>query len=243
MISIACVHMSGLLMRSLRPLAKVGFATPVPIMPAVSVGQWVPRSFARQGSIDHAIFLPLQELVVAFLRCFCRCGYADRAAPGEAAVKAGRRPPPVSALDVSVQAQIINLLESLQKRLGLAMLFIAHDLAVVRHTATSVAVMYLGHILETAPTDALFSTPRHPYTEALLSAVPLPDPNPHRERIILRGDTPSPLRPPSGCPFRTRCAQALPKCASAEIRLKEYIPGRKSACIRHDELYNSLDKM
>ena len=146
---------------------------------------------------------------------------------------------PVSALDVSVQAQIINLLESLQKQFGLAMLFIAHDLAVVRHTATNVAVMYLGQILEIGKTDDLFTKPQHPYTEALLSAIPVPTPGLDRHRIILKGDIPSPLNPPSGCPFRTRCMHAQPKCGEAPTHLIDIGDQHSTACIRHDELYGT----
>ena len=138
---------------------------------------------------------------------------------------------PIAALDVSIQAQVVNLLEDLQDRFGLTYLFISHDLSMVRHIADRVAVMYLGRIVEIAPADALYADPQHPYTRALLSAVPEPDPARRgAPRVVLKGDVPSPANPPAGCNFCTRCPQVMPVCRTIDPAPREIAPGRIVAC-------------
>jgi peptide/nickel transport system ATP-binding protein len=141
---------------------------------------------------------------------------------------------PLSALDVSIQAQVVNLLGDLKEQLGLTLLFISHDLDVVEFLCDRVVVLYLGRVMEIAPTEELFARPQHPYTRALLAAAPIPDPAKRRTIPLLQGDIPSPANPPSGCVFRTRCPHALDACASADMQLRETSPGHAHACWRTD---------
>lgn len=142
---------------------------------------------------------------------------------------------PVSALDVSIQSQVLNLLQELQDEFDLTYLFIAHDLSVVKHMSDRIGVMYLGNIVEVSTKDEIYKEPLHPYTQALTSAIPDPNPLNKKERIILEGDVPSPQNPPSGCVFHTRCPVAMPKCQEIEPQLKEVRPNRQVACLLYDE--------
>jgi peptide/nickel transport system ATP-binding protein len=141
---------------------------------------------------------------------------------------------PLSALDVSIQAQVVNLLGELKEQLQLTMLFISHDLDVVEYLCDRVVVLYLGRVMEIAPTAALYTQPQHPYTQALLAAAPIPDPAQRRQIPLLHGDVPSPANPPSGCVFRTRCPHAIDLCASNATPLREVRPGHWNACWRND---------
>ena len=143
---------------------------------------------------------------------------------------------PVSALDVSVQAQVLNLIQELQRDLGLTMVFISHDLTVVEYLCDQILVLYLGRVMEIGSSRSIYAAPRHPYTRALLATAPVPDPTIKRERIILQGDIPSPLDPPSGCVFRTRCPHAIDACAQTVPQVEEVAPGHSVACIRQAEL-------
>ena len=197
---------------------------------------------SRTRNARVAELLELVQLPAAYLNRFPhafsggqrqRIGIARALALNPALIVADE---PVSALDVSVQAQIVNLMLELQDRLGIAYLFVAHDLSVVKHVSHRVAVMYVGKIVEIAPTGSLFGTPRHPYTEALLSAVPVPDPRRRAQRIVLEGDVADPSDPPPGCAFHPRCRYAIERCKQETPELEEVAPGHMVRCLRAREL-------
>jgi len=239
--------------KSLRPLRRqmqMIFQDPFSSLnPRMTIAEIIGEPLLVNGMSDSAArnarvaeLLELVHLPSAYLNRFPhafsggqrqRIGIARALALNPALIVADE---PVSALDVSVQAQIVNLLLELQDRLGLSYLFVAHDLSVVKHVSHRVAVMYAGRIVETAPTEALFTTPRHPYTEALLSAVPVPDPRRRAQRIVLEGDVADPFSPPTGCHFHPRCRYATEQCRVETPALTEIAPGHAVRCLRAREL-------
>jgi oligopeptide transport system ATP-binding protein len=239
-------RLGGEELRRTRPRMQMIFQDPQACLnPRMTVGSIIAEPLDEHGSLDNAAKRArVQEILaqVGMNPSFAnryphefsggqrqRIGIARALALNPAFIVCDE---PIAALDVSIQAQVVNLLEDLQDRLGLTYLFISHDLSMVRHIADRVAVMYLGKIVELAPRDALYSAPQHPYSKALLSAVPIPDPKVERrrERIILTGDVPSPANPPSGCRFRTRCPVAIDKCATDQPEWRHLGQGRHVAC-------------
>ena len=234
----------------LRPHMQMIFQDPFSSLnPRMMVGDIIGEPMLINGVGDTATrqarvreLLDLVKLPAAYMNRFPhafsggqrqRVGIARALAMNPSLVVADE---PVSALDVSVQAQIVNLMLELQERLGLSYLFVAHDLSVVKHMSDRVAVMYVGRIVEEAPTAALFKTPRHPYTEALLSAVPKPDPRRRSERIILKGEVADPANAPSGCAFHPRCKYATERCKVDVPTLTQIAPGHKVSCHHAAEL-------
>lgn len=247
-IDVALLDRKGL--RPLRRQMQMIFQDPFSSLnPRMTIAEIIGEPLLVNGMTDsaarHARVAELLELVHlphAYLNRFPhafsggqrqRIGIARALALNPALIVADE---PVSALDVSVQAQIVNLLLELQDRLGLSYLFVAHDLSVVKHVSHRVAVMYAGRIVELAPTEALFTTPRHPYTEALLSAVPVPDPRRRAQRIVLEGDVADPYAPPTGCYFHPRCRYATARCRTETPGLNELMSGHAVRCLRADEL-------
>ena len=247
------VDVAGLGRQQLRPLRRqmqMIFQDPFSSLnPRMTIAEIIGEPLLVNGMTDAharnarvADLLELVHLPAAYLNRFPhafsggqrqRIGIARALALSPSLIVADE---PVSALDVSVQAQIVNLMLELQDRLGIAYLFVAHDLSVVKHVSHRVAVMYVGRIVEIAPTEKLFSTPRHPYTEALLSAVPVPDPRQRAKRIVLEGDVADPSDPPPGCAFHPRCRYATERCRETVPALSEVAPGHWSRCIRASEL-------
>jgi ABC-type dipeptide/oligopeptide/nickel transport system ATPase component len=247
------VDVAGLDAKALRPLRRqmqMIFQDPFSSLnPRMTISEIIGEPLLVNGMTDTAErnrrvaeLLELVQLPSAYLNRFPhafsggqrqRIGIARALALNPSLVVADE---PVSALDVSVQAQIVNLMLDLQDRLGLAYLFVAHDLSVVKHVSHRVAVMYAGRIVEVAPTAALFAAPRHPYTEALLSAVPVPDPRRRAQRIVLEGDVADPSRLPAGCAFHPRCRYATDACRVETPALTEVAPGQSVRCLRAGEL-------
>jgi oligopeptide transport system ATP-binding protein len=239
-------HLEGAALRALRPKMQMIFQDPqASLNPRMTVGSIIAEPLDEHERLDRkARRARVFELMdaVGLARGFAnryphefsggqrqRIGIARALALNPKFIVCDE---PIAALDVSIQAQVVNLLEDLQEAYGLTYLFISHDLSMVRHIATRVAVMYLGRMMEIAPRDALYADPLHPYTRALISAVPSPDPEveARRQRIVLTGDVPSPANPPSGCVFRTRCPVAVERCRDEVPAFREVAPGRRVAC-------------
>ena len=248
-IDVATLDRHGL--RPLRRHMQMMFQDPFSSLnPRMTVGDIIGEPLLVQRHAQHArsartgspICCELVHLPSAYLNRFPhafsggqrqRIGIARALALNPSLIVADE---PVSALDVSVQAQIVNLMLDLQDQLGLTYLFVAHDLSVVKHVSDRVAVMYVGRIVETAPTTRLFTAPKHPYTEALLSAVPMPDPRRRAQRIVLEGDVADPSNPPPGCHFHPRCKHATEQCRTEVPALTEIEPGHAVSCLRAAEL-------
>jgi peptide/nickel transport system ATP-binding protein len=247
------IDVAGLNRKGLRPLRRrmqMIFQDPFSSLnPRMTIAEIIGEPLLVQGMRDTkerearvSDLLELVRLPAAYLNRFPhafsggqrqRIGIARALALNPSLIVADE---PVSALDVSVQAQIVNLMLDLQDQLGLTYLFVAHDLSVVKHVSHRVAVMYAGRIVETAPTTELFTTPKHPYTEALLSAVPVPDPRRRAQRIVLEGDVADPSNPPSGCNFHPRCKYAVDRCKIETPVLTGIAPGHEVRCLRAAEL-------